>query len=467
MNADHNQHPTGATQLNAVLQPGDALTISPAGALEIAGITAASLVAEFGSPLNVVVEHTVRTNYRRIRDSFAARWPAPVRVLYSIKANNTIAIRAILSEEGAGGDCFGLGELHATLAGGADPALVVMNGSNKSFAEIEAALAAGLTINIDSDDEIDLIEAACRRGAEARVNLRLKVLPENLDAYVNESRPTPGGYVAGVRRVKWGYTTEAALPLIARLSAMPGVTLLGYSCHMGHLSSRAEAFAAVATAIGAAVATLHAATGFAPAVLDIGGGWAPERDPSFRQPGVTGIPIEAVIQAATTALLAALPAAMPIPALWVEPGRFIVSNAVVLLATAGAVKRDAGYCWMHVDASTNNLPRIESGQFHYTILPASRMHDPASESVEVVGSTCFRSVLGAGRSLPRPARGDVIAILDAGMYAEVFANQFNSVPRPATILLSPHGADLVRARETIADLFAQQRLPTRLAGRGA
>jgi diaminopimelate decarboxylase len=202
-------------------------------------------------------------------------------------------------------------------------------------------------------------------------------------------------------------------------------------------------------------------------VLDIGGGWAPERDPSFRQPGMTGTPIETVVQTATAALLAALPPRMPVPDLWAEPGRFIVSNAVVLLATAGAVKRDAGYCWMHVDASTNNLPRIESGQFHYTILPASRMREPADDTMEVVGSTCFRSVLGAGRALPPPASGDIIAILDAGMYAEVFANQFNSVPRPATILLSAHGVDLVRARETIADLFAQQRLPARLEGRGA
>jgi diaminopimelate decarboxylase len=467
MTADPRQPETGETQLNAVLLASDALTVSPSGLLEIAGRTAAGLVAEFGSPLNVIAEQTVRSNYRRIRDSFAANWPAPVRILYSIKANNTIAIRAILSEEGAGGDCFGLGELHATLAGGADPALVVMNGSNKSGAEIGAAIDAGLTINIDSDDEIGLIAAACRTGAQVRVNLRLKVFPAELDAYVTPLHPTAGGYAAGVRRVKWGYTVDAAIPLIARLRAMPGVTLLGYSCHIGHLSSQPAAFAAVATAIGGAVTTLHAATGFVPAVLDIGGGWAPERDPSFRQPGVTGTPIETVVQTATAALLAALPPRMPVPDLWAEPGRFIVSNAVVLLATAGAVKRDAGYCWMHVDASTNNLPRIESGQFHYTILPASRMREPANDTMEVVGSTCFRSVLGAGRALPPPARGDIIAILDAGMYAEVFANQFNAVPRPATVLLSAHGADLVRARETIADLFAQQRLPARLEGRVA
>ena len=132
---------------------------------------------------------------------------------------------------------------------------------------------------------------------------------------------------------------------------------------------------------------------------------------------------------------------------------------MVLLARAGSVKRDAGLCWMHVDASTNNLPRIESGQFHYAILPASRMHDACDEAVEIVGGTCFRSLLGGGRRMPAPRRGDIVAILDAGAYAEVFATQFNSVPRPATVMISPHGVELVRARETEEDVFRAQSVP--------
>ncbi len=463
MNLAVPQAPDGATQLEAVRLATDCLAVSAAGVLEIDGADAAALLDRFGSPLNVIVERTLRANYRRARQAFSACWPAPLRVLYSIKANNTLAIRAILSDEGAGGDCFGLGELHATLAGGADPALVVMNGSNKTRDEIEAAVAAGIAINIDGIDEIGFIADTCRNGRRARVNLRLKVLPEGLDDYVNELHPTPGGFVAGVSRVKWGYTVSAAIPLVQRLLGMPGIELLGYSSHIGHLSSRPEAFAAVAGAVAAAVSELHAATGFAPSVLDIGGAWAPERDPSFRRAGLTDAPIELVARVACEALRASLPPGMTLPELWVEPGRLIVSNAVVLLARAGAIKRDAGHCWMHVDASTNNLPRIESGRFHYVILPASRMHAPADTTVEVVGSTCFRSVLGSSRAMPAPQRDDVVAILDAGMYAEVFSTQFNAVPRPATILLSSRGAELVRERETIEDVFRHQRIPAWLS----
>ena len=447
---------TGAEQLEAVRLASDCLSVTPEGELVVDGTGVASLLERFGSPLGVIVERTLRGNVSRIRQAFAC-WPGPAHVLYSIKANNTLAVRAILSQEGAGGDCFGLGELHATLRGGADPALVLINGSNKTRAEIEAAIAAGVTINIDGAHELDMIQHAARGGPRVRANLRLKVLPPALDAIVAD------GFVDGVRRVKWGHTVQAATALVQALRAMPEVELLGYSCHIGHLSGAPEAFASVAAALGEATSSLHAATGFWPAVLDLGGGWAPERDPSFRAPGRLGVPIEQVAQATAAALQAALPPGLPVPALWIEPGRYIVSNAGLMLAEAGAVKADAGLTWMHVDASTNNLPRIESGRFHYTILPASRMHDPCDTMTEVVGSTCFRSVLGAGRSLPAPRRGDIVAILDTGAYAEVFANQFNSVPRPATVLLSGHGAELVRQRESIEDVFRGQHIPARFA----
>jgi len=450
---------SGAAALQAFRLASDTLSVQPDGMLAIDGHRADDLVERFGSPLNVVSDTTLRANIRRIRTAFAAAWPAPSHILYSIKANSTLAVRAILAQEGAGGDCFGLGELRATLECGTDPALAALNGSDKTPAEIEAAIAAGAVVNIDGADELGFIAEACRSGRRARVNLRLKVLPPELDRFVDPLHPVPAGFVDGVRRAKWGHTLDAAIPLLRALQAMPCVDLLGLTCHIGHLSHRPEAFAAVASGFAAAAGALHAATGFVPAVLDLGGGWAPERDPSFRHPGRIGPPIEDVARAVSTALRAALPAALGSPELWLEPGRFLVGNAVVLLARAGALKRAAGHCWMHVDASTNNLPRIESGHFHYTILPASRMHDPVTEPVDIVGGTCFRSVLGAQRPMPPPRRGDLVAILDAGMYAEVFATQFNSVPRPATVLLSPHGAEIVRVRETIDDVFRQQRLP--------
>ena len=165
---------TGRAELQRLMIPGDRLAVAADGVLTIDGTPADELLARFGSPLYVAVEATIRDNYRRIARAFAQRWPAGVNVMYAIKTNNTLAIRAILSSEGAGGDCFGLGELHATLAGGTDLRRVVMNGSNKTRAEIAAAVERGIAINIDGVAEIALVqEIAAAAGVKARANLRL------------------------------------------------------------------------------------------------------------------------------------------------------------------------------------------------------------------------------------------------------------------------------------------------------
>ncbi|MBL8702728.1 MAG: alanine racemase [Alphaproteobacteria bacterium] len=455
---------TGAELLGQIRMASDRLAVDAAGVLTVDGTAVHVLVGRFGSPLHVVVEATLRENYRRIRRAFTACWPSPVNVMYAIKCNNNLAIRAVMTSEGAGGDCFGLGELYATLAGGADPRLLVMNGSNKSLDEVAAAVALGVTINVDSVDEIDFLREAVRRtGRRATVNLRLKIMPDDLEAALLDAYRTPEGAAENVRRTKWGFTTEAAAPLVAALRAIEGVTLEGYSAHVGHLSTKPAAFASVSAGLGRAVRVLEQATGFSPASLDIGGGWAQTREPSARAFAINAFTIEDYARAATDALKQALGRTQDLPALSLEPGRYITSNAQLLLASVGALKRDAGLAWAHVDASTNDLPRIESGRHWYQILPATRMHAPLDETIEVVGSTCFKSVLGAARRMPALARGDIVAILDTGMYAEVFGNQFNGIPRPATVLLGDGGAEVIKRRETIADVFAAHRVPERLA----
>lgn len=458
---------TGRSLLARLRVPSDRLDVSPAGVLRIAGHEADALLREAGSPLVVVAEETLRANYRRIRDAFAANWPAPVNVMYATKANSTLAIRAVLSGEGAGGDCFGMGELHATTTGGTDPGRVVMNGSNKGREEIAAAIRLGITINIDGVDEIGMAEEiATSTGRKARVNLRLKLMPEGLDGFGAAFFKTGGTIREAVRRQKWGFTLEAAAGLVRRILAQPGLRFAGYSCHLGRFSAEPAASAVVAAALGEATIRLHRETGAWPGMLDIGGGWPRQREPESRGPALNPHAIEEHARAACSALRAALdPAGRALPQLWLEPGRYIVGNASILLATIGAVKRDAGLAWAHLDASTNDLMRIETSQSWYHVLPASRMDEPLSEEFELVGGTCIPSVIGSQRAMPGLRRGDVVAILDAGMYAEAISNQFNSIPRPASVLVGPAGVETIRRRETVEDVFATHAIPGRLRRR--
>jgi len=456
---------TAGDRLRAVLTATDALSIDQAGDLHVEDRHLSSLLDEFGSPMFVLSERTLRANYRRLHRAFASAWAESIRVLYAIKANNNLAVRSVMHSEGAGGDCFGLGELYATLAGGADPDTLVLNGSNKTETELDAAVSLGMRVNIDSEDEIATLERLCaERKTRARVAIRLKVAPHAFDSYASDFFDVPEGHLReAVEREKWGFGEVAATDLVLRIAASDHLVFEGYHLHLGRLGQDPGIYRAWASELGATVRALTEKTAISPRVLNIGGGWPRERDPESRSRDPNRHTIEEYANAVAHELEDQLTAAgIPLPELWLEPGRYLVGNAGLLLGRVGAVKRDLGRTWVNVDFSTNNLTRIDSAGASHHVVPVSRLLEPARVETIVVGGTCALSVIAEMTVLPALARGDGIAVLDAGMYAETTSNQYNAVPRPATVLVNGSEADVVRERETIADVFATQRLPKRL-----
>ena len=215
------------------------------------------------------------------------------------------------------------------------------------------------------------------------------------------------------------------------------------------------------------VVAIHEATGFHPRILDLGGGWPRERDPESRSLARNPHTIEEYANEVSRAMLPVLRhAAISIPELWLEVGRYLVGNAVCLLGRVGAIKRDLNQVWINVDCSTNTLMRVDTSASRYHVFAASGMFRPLVERAHVVGPTCIDSLFAEGHPMPRVKRGDAVAILDAGMYAETTSTQFNGIPRPATVLVSGHRHELIKRRETVEDVFALHRIPERLrAGR--
>jgi diaminopimelate decarboxylase len=466
---------TGRETLEAIRADTDSLACQDDGALMIDGCGVDGLLDEFGSPLYVISERTLRSNYRAAAAAFGARWPAGVNVLYAIKANNNFAVRAILDDEGAGGDCFGDGELYATFMGGADPDRIVLNGSNKGREHLRTAVRLGVRINVDAEEELDRIkEVAADEGTVARINLRVKVLPPEYDEL-----PVWNVGIAGANfneqqsRDQWGMDLDTVEALIERAQGSPQVELGGYHVHIGHIVQKRwqdrDVWRAWARGLGELVVGLYRRTGFAPMLLDVGGGHPGTRDPYSLSLELNENTIEDYAEVVTAELLAALAQEqLEVPDLWLEPGRYIAGNAGVLLTRVETIKAAGGNTLVHVDASINNLMRIETLKARHSLLPASRMDAPAEWIADVVGSLCTGAPLGEARELPRLERGDVIAILDAGAYAETPSTQFNGVPRPATVLVNDGTAELIKERETVADVFARQRIPERLrpASRG-
>ena len=455
----------GRDLLKAVVTDTDFLEVDPGSNLVIDGIPAADIINNHGSPLFVIVEKTLRTNFRRCKAAFAREWPGAVEILYAIKANNNLAVRAIIASEGGGGDCYGMGELTATFEGGADSSIVAMNGSLKSYPEILKGVELGVAINLDAEDEIEKIERACEEaGKRTRVNIRLKILDNAFKQVGSDyvAVPDSRGIYEIIGGSKWGFSIAKAAEITRRLASHRAIDQIGFSYHLGRFSVEPEHVRLQYKCLARDLRSLCDETGFWPKVIDIGGGMPRRRDPESRTRHLQELSIELFAQLACDELRGILLGSRPVPDLWVEPGRYIVGNAGLLLATVGSVKQDLGRRWVNLDTSTNVLMRIEAmGSQHY-VVPAVGMDRPWIGPANIVGVTCVQSLFAGDTPSPDYRPGDLVAILDAGMYAEAGATQFNGIPRPATVLVGGGGVEVIKLRETVEDVFRLHRIPKRL-----
>ena len=181
------------------------------GELYVEEVPAQEIAERFGTPLHVVSEDQLRRNARRFKDEFAGRWPGEFLLLPSIKANSSLALRRILTDEGTGCDVFGPGELEAALRTGTDPSAISLNGPMKGDALLERAINAGVAITLDSRAELDRTAAAAAR-LDKRARIRLRFRPD-LVGFDQPSEMSPEGLSIreAVQRYKAGIPTEDIL----------------------------------------------------------------------------------------------------------------------------------------------------------------------------------------------------------------------------------------------------------------
>lgn len=434
--------------------------------LVVDGHKVTDLLSEFGSPLFVVSADVLKDNLQRLWDGFRAGWPTEVSVLYAIKANNNLAIRTLMSNEGAGGDAFSEGELVASIKSGMDMSKMVLNGSDKSEVAIRIALREGSVINVDCIEDVErTIALATEEQVTARVFVRLRLTKEDVE-HGAEKYPDVAKRLRYIEIDQLGVPAATAEKLIARLREADNVDLIGFHHHQGRQSRELDHFRWWAEYLGRTIGRLQESTGFTPRVLDIGGGYPRQRDPEIAgDTQMNATTVEEYSAAITSGLLEGLGAYdVPVPELWIEPGRFLVGNASVLLSTVGTIKEEYGYTWVNVDASINNLPRVDNRNFRYISLPATKMNSEPDADVSIVGALCTGGHLAIDQPFPKAERGDVVAFLDAGMYSEVASTQYNAVPRPATVMVVDGTPVVIKRRETLDDVFAAHTVPDVLRG---
>ena len=256
------------------------------GHLWVEGCDVVALAERFGTPLFVLSENQLRHNFRRFRDAFAARYPGTVEILFANKSNNSLAVRHIMNQEGAGGDAFGINEMYLALLTGADPKKMVLNGSNKEPEEIDMAIRNGVCINIDAMDELDFIDETARRlGMEAEVGIRAKLELKPLENRFATQAHGPGSLADQARNHKWGMPHAQTIELVKRIQKMGHLHLTELSYHLSRMDNDADDFAVMAREMVQWAARVRAETGWTPANLDVGGGW------TFGRPEKTG-PLE-------------------------------------------------------------------------------------------------------------------------------------------------------------------------------
>jgi len=404
------------------------------GALCLSSTPLAPLAAQFGSPLYVYSGAHISAQIERLQSAFAALNPL---ICYAVKANmNTHVIRHVASH-GVGADVVSVGELRRALAAGVSPEKIVFAGVAKQPVELEAGLETGiLQFNVESWSELEALNAAAARmGTIAPVALRVN---PDVDAQ------TLAKITTGSRGNKFGLPFDDIPSLVQQMQTLPHVRLEALAMHIGSQLFKMQPFSDAYKRL--ADLTRHlSSVGTTLQRLDIGGGlgipYAPED-------GDGPDPVD--LAAAATEHLAPL----GLPTI-VEPGRFIVGNAGVMIADVVYTKESYDHHFLLLNAGMNDLMRPALYEAYHHILPLQ--HSSAAPiPQELAGPICESTdVFAKQRPLPPLEEGAQVAFLTAGAYCAVLANHYNGRALPAEVLLSATGeAKLIRPAVSDADMIA-------------
>jgi len=401
----------------------------------------ARIAAEYGTPTWVYSAGTLRRRFRALR---AALDRAGLRagIHYATKANDSQAVLRVLRGEGAGADIVSAGELRATMAAGIPANETVFSGVGKTPEEIRFALGHGIyQLNAESAEEIAMISAAAvALGVRAPVSLRVN---PDVDARTHAKITT------GKADNKFGIPFEDAAALYAHMAALPGIRPIGIATHIGsQITDGMSAFRAAYARLAELVGALRE-QGLPVERIDCGGGLGiPYRD----EPAPTPEALAGAIKATLGHL------GLPV---MLEPGRWLVGPAGVLLASVVLQKQGAARRFLVLDAAMNDLIRPAMYEAWHGILPVSPVaHVAPLSPADVVGPVCESGdTFAKGRALPMLSPGECVAFLDAGAYGAVMSSTYNARPLAAEVMVDGHRCAVIRPRQTHEDLLAHQRLP--------
>jgi len=397
------------------------------------GVALKRLSRRYGTPLYVYSQKTIVDHYRKIKDAFRSVKPI---ICYSMKANSSLAICRSLIKEGAGLDIVSGGELYRAVRIGASPRKIVYAGVGKTEKEIEDAVKGKILLfNVESLPELEMIDRVAAR-LKRRQEVAIRINPD--------IRPKTHRYITtGHGENKFGVDIQAARDIFLNRSRFRHLDISGVHLHIGSQIVEARPF----------VRAIQKITGFINALdgrgirvkwFNIGGGlgiiYSGERPQTANDYAKAVLPL---LKKTKVRII-------------LEPGRFIVGNAGILLTETVYIKKTSRNNFAIVDAAMNDLIRPSLYGAYHEVLPVrSRSYSGSSKihRYDVVGPVCESGdFLAKNRRFINLRQGDLLAVMGAGAYGFSMSSSYNSRPRPAEVLVNGNRARLIRRRETYRDL---------------
>lgn len=407
------------------------------GELHVDEVALPGLARSLPTPFYVYSASAMRDRLRGLRAAFAE---LPVRLFFAVKANSNLAVLRTLHAAGAGMEVVSGGEIRRALAAGVPGAAIVYAGVAKTADEIRLALEVGVAqLNVESVPELERISrVATELGCAAPIALRI-----NPDV----AAATHDKIATGRKGDKFGIPFTEAGEVYALAARLGGLRPVGLHMHIGSQITDLASFEA-AYRRGADLFRALRGQGFALRRLDLGGGfgvrYADER-------AVTPADLARLVRRCTEGLDAEI---------WLEPGRYLVAEAGMLVTSVIYVKDSDERRFVIVDAGMHNLLRPALYGAYHAILPLREMPDTVATPADVVGPVCESSdVLARNRPLPPLQEGDLLAIATAGAYGAVMASDYNSFPSASEVLVDGARWAVVKPRRDAEAQFADEVIP--------
>ncbi len=423
----------------------DSLAINASGHLTIGGADVPALARKYGTPLYIMDEGGIRNACRKWHAAGKKHYAGAFRPAYAGKAFCIGAMYRLIAEEGFYADVVSGGELYTAHKAGFDMSRILYHGNNKTRAELAEGLDYGIGRFVaDNAEELMTLEELCReRNTYADVLLRVTPGVEaHTHAYIR----------TGQIDSKFGLAIEtgAADEGVRTAQSCPHIRLRGLHCHIGSQIFELEAFTEAVNVMVRYMAHIRDDLGAAPEELNLGGGFgvrytAEDAPRSFDESmEVLGAALER----------ACAEYKLPLPALYIEPGRSIVAPYGITVYTVGGVKTIPGCrTYVSVDGGMTDNPRYILYQARYEFLDPEHAGEPRTMEATIAGRNCESGdLLGENVPIQPVCAGSLLCTLTTGAYCYSMASNYNRVPRPAVVFVRDGADRMVVRRETFEDL---------------